>query len=86
MKYTGNDIVSIFVEDHDGAYGGDGVYYIDLENGAKCDIPYSAISDEDFAFLNPPDDFETTEEYEDKCLDIFAKYINQCEVIRDVEE
>lgn len=83
MMYTREDIasvvtdddLSVFVDDEDGSF------YIDLKDGAKCNLPYSDISDEDWKFLAAD-----AKEYKDKLLDLLVKYINQCDVIREVEE
>ena len=80
MTYTGKDIIETIGDNADTSY------YIRFRDDSEYDIPYSAISDEDFAFLNPADDNVITGAYEDKACDIFAKYVNSGDGVKREKE
>lgn len=91
-KYTGKD-VDIIIEDN-----GYECYYIRFKDDAEYDIPYSAISNEDFAFLHLNDDDVIagsqsyqdkvckSKAYKDKTCEIFAKYINSGDGVKRAEK
>lgn len=79
MMYTGRDIVETIADEDNKSY------YIKFNDDSEYDIPYSAISDEDFDFLNPTDDV-ITGAYEEKMCDIFANYVNSGDGVKRDED
>lgn len=79
LEYTGEDIVIIIR--HDECKN----FFVQFSDGVAYDVPYSAISDEDFVFLHPEDDRSITIEDDNKMCDIFVKYVNTGKGVRRSE-